>query len=76
MVYAFAIDIIIKELGKLLDWSESMQGCISKSYYNIPLKYFALYKHNLDIDCSMKMNVYMGFNGMLVDVHHMFPKNT
>jgi len=24
----------------------------------------------------MKMNGHMGFDGMLVDVHHMFPKNT
>lgn len=76
MVYAIAIDLIIKELGKLLDWSESMWRCISKSYYHIPLKYFALYKHNLDLDCSMKMNVHMSFDGMLVDVHDMFPKNT
>jgi len=76
MVYAIAIDLITKELGKLLDWSESMWGCIARSYYQIPFKYFALYKHNLDIDCSMKMNGHMGFDGMLVDVHHMFPKNT
>jgi len=53
-----------------------MWGCISKSYYHIPLKYFALYKHNLDLDCSMKMNVHMGFDGMVLDVHDMFPKNT